>query len=79
MHAHAYAHTRAHPRRPGLTVGLLLHRAPRESAPPQRVKEKHRTLLLANHPDTGGSTYIAGKVNEAKELLLNEKGSGSAL
>ena len=42
----------------------------RESASPQRIKDAHRKLLILNHPDTGGSNYISGKINEAKELLL---------
>ncbi|GAA6027925.1 hypothetical protein JCM8097_001784 [Rhodosporidiobolus ruineniae] len=34
-----------------------------------KLKDAHRRIMLANHPDRGGSPFIASKVNEAKDLL----------
>ena len=47
----------------------------RESAATERVKDAHRKILLLNHPDRGGSAYVAAKVNEAKDLLLKGRDS----
>ncbi|KAJ8754241.1 hypothetical protein K2173_002141 [Erythroxylum novogranatense] len=50
----------------------------RESTAIDKVKEAHRRVMVANHPDAGGSHYLASKINEAKDILLGKKGGGSA-
>jgi curved DNA-binding protein CbpA len=37
------------------------------------IRAAHRRLMRAAHPDSGGSDWLAARVNQARDVLLGKR------
>jgi len=48
-------------------AALILGVSP--NAPAKKISDTHKKIMILNHPDKGGSPYLASKINEAKDFF----------
>src|SRR5205085_12505808 len=62
-----------HPQRTGMSRKEALNvLGLSEDTTDDEIRAAHRRLILQNHPDRGGSDYLAAKINEARHVLLGD-------
>ena len=59
------------PQTTDMSVELALQILELEANPSKEdVLTAHKRMMAKNHPDKGGSTYLASQINQAKDVLL---------
>jgi hypothetical protein len=43
-----------------------------DNASAEEIIAAHKKMMAKNHPDKGGSTYLASQINQAKDVLLKD-------
>lgn len=43
-----------------------------EGASAAEIEAAYKTLIVKNHPDQGGTDWLAARLNEARDILLND-------
>jgi curved DNA-binding protein CbpA len=43
-----------------------------EGASAEEIEAAYKALIVKNHPDQGGTDWLAARLNEARDILLDD-------